>query len=426
MKKKLLQNFVASAGSTFWATLLQLGSAPILLSIWGLSGYGEWILLSTIPAYLSLSDAGLTASATADMTKAYVKGEKRRVYEVYQGMTHMIRWMGAALGAATLVIGLLLATDASRHLVLAGAILVAYTWLTIWTRMQLSLFRSIDRFATSTIVYDAVQFFEGASVLVIAKLGGGYVGAALGLLVGRSVIFLYQAVGVRTYLADQLSSRLSAGQNWQEVKRLMPNALNALSIPAAFALSSQGIVLILGAAVGSSAAAIFSTVRTAARVSLQLVGIINRATIPMFASSSAAGDTRRAQQIVWLNLAVIGLVLAPMNALFAFYGDVLIRFWTHKEMVIDHRLFALFALAIVINAVWNFSANLLVYKGEGDGLGVRLMLSASGAMLICLVGVRYGGLAAAGIASVMYEVLALIFLSRKAWMLLHLDARAGK
>jgi hypothetical protein len=38
---------------------IQLLSLPVFLHFWSLSRYGEWLMLSAIPAYLSAVDVGI-------------------------------------------------------------------------------------------------------------------------------------------------------------------------------------------------------------------------------------------------------------------------------------------------------------------------------------------------------------------------------
>ena len=65
MRRKLIINSVASAGSVFWVALLQIVSVPVLVRAWGVGGYGVWLMITTAPAYFALSDLGFAAAATS-------------------------------------------------------------------------------------------------------------------------------------------------------------------------------------------------------------------------------------------------------------------------------------------------------------------------------------------------------------------------
>jgi hypothetical protein len=48
--------------------LIRLGEIPLFLHFWGSTTYGVWLVLLSIPAYLSLFDFGLTLSGAREMT----------------------------------------------------------------------------------------------------------------------------------------------------------------------------------------------------------------------------------------------------------------------------------------------------------------------------------------------------------------------
>ena len=42
---------------------IQLLSLPVFLHWWDLSQYGQWLMLSAMPAYLSMADVGMVSTA---------------------------------------------------------------------------------------------------------------------------------------------------------------------------------------------------------------------------------------------------------------------------------------------------------------------------------------------------------------------------
>jgi hypothetical protein len=53
----------------------QIAVVPILISAWGVGGFGTWIVLTAVPAYMGLSDFGLSISAKSDMAIRMSKGD---------------------------------------------------------------------------------------------------------------------------------------------------------------------------------------------------------------------------------------------------------------------------------------------------------------------------------------------------------------
>ena len=67
IKKRLFGNFGGSTYALLVTTLTQLFSIPLFLHFWGSSAYGEWLVLSAIASYLSLSDVGFSKVASNRM-----------------------------------------------------------------------------------------------------------------------------------------------------------------------------------------------------------------------------------------------------------------------------------------------------------------------------------------------------------------------
>ncbi len=98
MKRRLIGNGLANAGSIFWITVLQIVTVPVLVHAWGVNAYGVWLMITTIPTYFALSDLGFAAAATSDMTIAFARGERHRVVVTFQS----VLLLGVAISAAAL------------------------------------------------------------------------------------------------------------------------------------------------------------------------------------------------------------------------------------------------------------------------------------------------------------------------------------
>jgi O-antigen/teichoic acid export membrane protein len=90
MRKKVLAAFQANATTQIVNIAVQLLGFPIFLRFWGpeIEMYGEWLMLSTIPAYLSLADFGFASVAANDMSMHRARNDLAQVNTVFQ---HVLR-----------------------------------------------------------------------------------------------------------------------------------------------------------------------------------------------------------------------------------------------------------------------------------------------------------------------------------------------
>jgi O-antigen/teichoic acid export membrane protein len=370
-------------------------------------------MLVTIPAYFALSDMGFTAAATSDMTMAHAKGLREQVCTTFQSIWALV--VSCSVGLIALSSPLLLPREAmSAHLSWwphegsALFFMMVYSGGALCSRVVLAGFRSTGNYALGTIIYDAIQFLEGLAVLLAAYLGYGFAVCAIAYMVVRYLNLLVCYLVLRRVTPWMLLGFEKARKT--EVKRLLKPALSALAIPTALALNLQGMVLIAGTVIGPVAAAMLGPVRTASRITIQLIGIINRATMPEFSSAVATGDKASLNRLLAINLRSVFFVLLPGAFLFGWFGDSLVGYWSGGKIRPDAVFVGLVAVSMFFHGLWFFASNLLVSINRHGRFG-KLLLPVS----IFAVGVTFPlsmnfGLLGLAIGIICSELLAVVLL----------------
>lgn len=80
---RILRCLAATAFGQVITIVIQLVSVPLVLHFWGDRVYGEWLVLSVIPAYFAMSDVGFASIAANQMTILMAKGERQTALEVH-------------------------------------------------------------------------------------------------------------------------------------------------------------------------------------------------------------------------------------------------------------------------------------------------------------------------------------------------------
>ena len=68
LRGRLSRGLGAQGFSQVVQILIRLGEVPLLLHFWGTQLYGEWLMLTAIPAYLAIADGGFTGAASREMS----------------------------------------------------------------------------------------------------------------------------------------------------------------------------------------------------------------------------------------------------------------------------------------------------------------------------------------------------------------------
>lgn len=99
VKQRILRGIGANALGLGVNVLVQLVSLPVFLAVWGVEKYGEWLVLSSLAAFLSMSDIGFALAAANEMT---MRVDRDGALVVYQSMWALL----CGLGGLMLVVAL--------------------------------------------------------------------------------------------------------------------------------------------------------------------------------------------------------------------------------------------------------------------------------------------------------------------------------
>jgi len=280
------------------------------------------------------------------------KGDRLRALATFQSTTLLFFVVSAATvgfgGLATLT------KFGSPPLMLV----LVYSGLALFSQLFLVAFRSTGYYAVGTIVFSILLFVENVAVLIAAWNGNG-VRDCLTLMIGLrtgSILVLY-------VLLRSSAPWLPIGVRYatsEELRRLAKPALAAMAIPAALALNLQGMVLVVGAAISPVAAATFAAVRTISRIGIQIVGTLNRASMPEMSAAYATGRADAVNKILLANAACVLFLIIPGAILFALFGGKIVEIWSHGAVRPDASFVALMAVGIVTHSVWYYASNLLM------------------------------------------------------------------
>lgn len=388
IKSKLLRNFGANAYGQVVTVLIQLVSVPFFLSHWGVALYGQWLILSAIPAYLALSDIGFASVAANDMTMKVARKDVRGALVVYQSV-----WI--LISCITLVVGGLLALLAvffplhdrlsiehisSLDTQLILMLLVAYVLIGLQGNVLNAAFRSVGRYAYGTALGNTARLIEWAATMLALWLGSGVMGIALVMLVVKVAGVLAMWIVLNGEIPWLKLGVQHA--SFTEIKRLWRPAVAFMAFPLGLALSLQGMVLVIGITLGSAAVVMFSVYRTLTRLLVQIITLLNQSAWPEISAAYGANKldivTRLHRSFssltFWFGLCSVVMLSGT--------GEWIIKTWTRHAFEQNQVLLVLMLLTAFLNVLWQTSWVVLMATNQHQKItAVFLMLAAGGLVL---------------------------------------------
>lgn len=396
-KSRVIRSLYATGFGQVVTVLVQLVGVPLFLHFWGVEKYGLWLILSTIPTYLSLSDFGFASAAANDMTMSVAGGRRDAAVKTFQSTFAVI--LGVSTISALVVAAVSVLQTRTGLLPISGfggsglAVLLAVFWGQVVVAqiggVVYAGYRCDGNYAQGTLIGQLIRLVEFSVSAACLFVGGGFVAVALSVMVSRCVGVCVMGVDLRRR-SPWLPIGIRGGSRG-EIKRLVRPALAFMAIPISNALSIQGFVLVVGSLAGGSGVVLFSTYRTMTRFPLQIVGMVSNSVWPELSRSFGEGDIGLARKLhrvavtssVWLVLIATAAIVV--------LAEPILRLWTAGQVPFERGLFLVLAAAAVTNSLWSASSVVPASVNRFESIARVLVAGTVGALALAVgLGMRYG------------------------------------
>ncbi|MBT2159746.1 lipopolysaccharide biosynthesis protein [Zobellia barbeyronii] len=358
LKKRLLNNGIASVFQKSVRVLEQLILVPFFISAWGAAYYGEWITLTIIPTVIGFSDMGFGTAAANSFVLSYASDKKQEAANISKtGMYIITVMIGIAMLLSIVTIyflnyfevfekSLIHKTDA----IIAVSILILARLLNFYSQLFQAYYRSAQKAAMSMnllSIYAALNLGAGLFVLL---LGYGVVQFALSqLLVVLAFNFFYWIKGKQVL---GLFKTHKGKRDRLIQKNITKKGLGYLMSPVWQAIYFQGTTFIVRIVLGPEAVAIFNTVRTLSRSLNQLFFMIKAAIFPELQFEIGKQNWLTAQKIYRVAMLSVFLMSSIGFILLSIFGLWFYRIWTNNELEVPKAVWYLFISGMLLNSLW--------------------------------------------------------------------------
>lgn len=328
-------NLISLAAGQVGLVLAQALFVAVGTRALGVDAFGEWLIVSAVPAYLAMADLGLVVSTSNGIQRHVVLGQVATA----QGR------LSAALGLIWLLSILMLVPAACALLLLQEPLSAA---LSTFSAAQLSIllalflfdFASSTSASLSVAVLRAYDRFASAQLVFNTLKVGQILVLAGAVLLTRDVVlsfFLSLCLRLPGFILLVLWARRFSGWPWKAwtptLGRLGWDELRAARGPFALTLANalhyQGFVSIVGLAIGPGAAVIVFAARTLVRLPTMLVNVVGAATMPPLVRAQASGSGAEVRRLATLLFAPVLVITALYLPFILTASDEFIRAWAN-------------------------------------------------------------------------------------------------
>lgn len=399
---RILKGTGAQMFSQVVQIFIRLAEVPLLLAFWGAQLYGEWLIIATIPAYLSISDGGFAGAACRDMTIKNSAGDRQGALAIFQSTWLLLLLISCGIGMLTigfiqisplkswLSFTLMQTYDIKAVLL----ILIVYVFIGFQGGLLTGGFWIVGRYPAAMYLSALSQLFEFIGFSAAVVFGGGPIQAAAGYLAGRALGLCLMWIGQRR--ASPWLRHGFSHASFSEIRRLAAPAFASLSFPLGNALNIQGIRMVVGLVLGPAAVALFAPLRTLSNLVLQPRVVINRLIEPEMAMAFGAENSKLFQRF-FIRSCQLSLSGCFVACFFVGIGaHWLFPVWTGGKMLMQWPTFILLLVGVLFNSLWytalmvpyatNRHKSIAIFYSAIYGV-IALLLSYIGATTMGLIGV---------------------------------------
>jgi len=381
VRQRIMSALAANAFGQAVTLASQIVLTPMFFRFWGAAKYGEWLMLSSIPAYLTMADLGIGSAAGNEMTMRASAGNHRGAQETFRGALLVSLLAGAVALTVGVVAGVLnfrYAVPATPHIPSAEAaavlLVLALTVAIGFTGGVVSAgFRCGERNALGIVLSNTSRLLEALTMGALLLAGKSPLWLCAGGLCVKLLMLLAQMLWLVRIAPWRFTPYAAADKNL--VKRLIAPSMGFLAFPLGNALALQGPILIIGYVFGGPAVAIFSAMRTLARLPIQITNVFNSSVWPEMSRAFGSGDMPMLRQLHRQTWGVTLFLTVGSGLGLCLLGPVVAHIWLGANVAYNAPLLNTLIAVTVVSATWNASSVVLAAINAHARMGLVYVLT---------------------------------------------------
>ena len=368
---------------------VRLLQVPLLLSALGQDDYGRWLVVSIIPAWLTLLNMGIGTVSGNALVMEVAAGDMsaaRKTYADAMSVTLRIIATAIPLLAAFIFIfpGLFFSElSASKRIEATWGILLLCisVLVTFVTDIHATKLRAAGKADVAAFLLGGQLWLELVFILVAIHFSPrlDYLGTA-NLI--STLIYAWATWSLGRSMLPDIRYLPAQSDKSGRLSLLKKGAIYQ-SFPLGHAIILQGQLLVVHQTMGAASVAVFSTARTLVRLVSQGVEMVNHSVWPELSRLFGAGDLKSAARLHRTSVST-ALILSAGGAIFLwFFGAGLYALWTHEILQIDPNLLLPLLITIPLGACWYTSSMVSLSCNEYEGLTKRFLGASLASHLFC-------------------------------------------
>lgn len=378
---KWAKNIFSAIYNRALTIIIQLITLPILLKHLGKSSYAEWLLLTSIPAYLSTSDLGINVTVTTKICSLVAQSKYDEALQLYKSANKL--FLIIALSGTFVVSILIYFIDWKTILNISqfSPDEISYALLFLSLGMFIApilglcqgVFKSegrLDLFQNSITLQQLVEALTSTILLIFTKniviVSISYI-IIKALFLVSTIIFLekryyWYKFGIKSRLSHSL--------------KLVPISIHYMIALVGQSLFIQGPILLIGKYLGSSSLIVFTTSRTLTNAGKSIASIFYSSFVVDYTYKLAKKEFYEASKLFNKVLLITSFGSFFITIFLFLFGSKLISIWTKHEVYVDTTFFNILCISSTFSTINNCCYSILSSTNQNKNIGLFYLFSS--------------------------------------------------
>ena len=385
MKNVILKNIAGNFYGVGVNLFSQIILVPFFINYWGIELYADWIALTAISSFFSMSDIGLNTVTANQYSICYNNKNKKKCNSLLAN--NII--LNLSIGVLCLIIGtivfkiidiknvmnLRIISSQTGYAVLF--LLISKIFISMLSSVYTAIYRAKSMAYKTFFISNTSRLFDALILLVGILLNLNIALIAFLYCIPSILQFFYYAIDSRLRYNTKIHFRAFDFQLFKDI--LIPS-VSFMSFPLGYAIIMQGFTLIVNKFFGAESVVLYNTTRTICNFLKVVPNAIKNATWPEFTIAFAKSNTLRMMNL-YKKTIILSLSFVIVAAIILLtFGDVIYQIWTKNAVEFNFLLMLTYMTSIFFNSIWETSGMALMATNRHTRLGI---------LFVCLSGLSF-------------------------------------
>ena len=380
--KSIRNNLGANALTVIINIGFQLVSIPIFLKYFGVQMYGEWLVLTAITAYFSMTDIGLNTVTANEFSIAYAQNDYKKCNKLFNNNLIFINIIFGFVFLALLILfpfinltslfNFKIISESTSETVLF--LLIFQVFIGMTSNLFDSVYRATNRNARGVMINNLIRLAENIILITSLLLKLPLELMVVFFIIPKILGLIIKYFNTKKYYELKISIKYFDSF---ELKKITIPALSFLSFPIGNSIILQGFTLLVSFTLGSVAVVVFNTTRTLVNFVKVGLGLINNSVWPELSLAYGRTDFVTMKNIHRYSVSASFYLSLTIAIFLLLFGKTIYVFWTGGEIEFNSILFFSFLLTLITNTIWFTSSVVLASTNNHQKFSIYYLIATS-------------------------------------------------